>query len=579
MKKIAMSMAALVMVFVVDGAAFADLNDGLVAHYPFNGNAQDMSGNGNHGMVNGPVLTKDRLGKSASAYEFDGSDDYIEIPDAPSLDIANEITLSAWIKLDVLDNGKGARQRQAIISKYNAAANIRAFEIGFNDYNNNWSPHKIQLTISAKNSPFNGGVLNSNITLNKNTWYHIVGVLVPGASMKIYINGVEQTGNMAYGSLPAGIAVNDQSILIGNDHDAEGTFDGGIDDIRIYNRALSESEIGELYNIGQKDKGADKQSSSQAGVVKTVENGGDNEAEAKALRKKGAQLLREKKQAEALAVYKKSLELQHDPNIEAFVKKLEGMVGKQKAKPAPAVAAATSSMGPFEGYAEAGGDINHPITITRDGSLTFTASGGKSLMPGGYPSSVQLFAADSATRIDNYVHFNENNSKTIADLAPGTYYLRLHTSKGFGKYTIRSSFTNSLNAGTETEGNNSIDTANEFSSNPMTGTIGYSNKLKKNDGNYYRDVDDYFSLFVPEGGSVTFDVVSSDNSLMPGGYGSSLILYTPDGAKQIKEIYLDQGNSATVKKLSSGVYFFRVRVSTYARGHGSYSIRYSLDGS
>ncbi len=70
-----------------------------------------------------------------------------------------------------------------------------------------------------------------------------------------------------------------------------------------------------------------------AGVVQAVGNGGENEAEveAKALRAKGAQLLREKKQAEALVVYKKSLELQHDPNIEAFVKKLEGMVGKQQA--------------------------------------------------------------------------------------------------------------------------------------------------------------------------------------------------------------------------------------------------------
>ena len=50
----------------------ADLNAGLVAYYPFNGNAQDMSGNGNHGTVRGAMLTTDRFGNTQSAYSFDG---------------------------------------------------------------------------------------------------------------------------------------------------------------------------------------------------------------------------------------------------------------------------------------------------------------------------------------------------------------------------------------------------------------------------------------------------------------------------------------------------------------------------
>jgi hypothetical protein len=55
------------------------LNDGLVAYYPFNGNANDKSGNGNHGTVHGATLTEDRFGNADSAYNFDGVYDYIEI--------------------------------------------------------------------------------------------------------------------------------------------------------------------------------------------------------------------------------------------------------------------------------------------------------------------------------------------------------------------------------------------------------------------------------------------------------------------------------------------------------------------
>jgi hypothetical protein len=52
--------------------AFTDLKDGLVAHYPFNGNANDESGNGNNGTVNGATLTTDRFGNMNKAYSFDG---------------------------------------------------------------------------------------------------------------------------------------------------------------------------------------------------------------------------------------------------------------------------------------------------------------------------------------------------------------------------------------------------------------------------------------------------------------------------------------------------------------------------
>ncbi|MBU4445745.1 hypothetical protein KJ656_11790, partial [bacterium] len=63
---------------------------GIVAYYPFNGNANDESGNDNHGTVNSATLTTDRFGNENSAYYFDGEDDYIRIQHSPELSSANQ---------------------------------------------------------------------------------------------------------------------------------------------------------------------------------------------------------------------------------------------------------------------------------------------------------------------------------------------------------------------------------------------------------------------------------------------------------------------------------------------------------
>ena len=73
------------LVLGVCGLAQADLNDGLVAYYPFNGNANDESGNGNDGVVNGATLTSDRFGDVDNTYLFEGND-YINFGDKLDID-------------------------------------------------------------------------------------------------------------------------------------------------------------------------------------------------------------------------------------------------------------------------------------------------------------------------------------------------------------------------------------------------------------------------------------------------------------------------------------------------------------
>ena len=78
------------------------LDKGPVAYYPFNGNAKDESGNGNHGRVEGATGVVDRHGKEVSAYSFDGDGDYIAVKDDPTISGLPAMTVSVWVNWDTL---------------------------------------------------------------------------------------------------------------------------------------------------------------------------------------------------------------------------------------------------------------------------------------------------------------------------------------------------------------------------------------------------------------------------------------------------------------------------------------------
>jgi hypothetical protein len=78
--------------------AQVDLNSGLKAYYPFNGNANDASGNNNNPVFNNATITADRFGNPNNAYHFNGVYQYMRIPNKPSLNFGKEITLSVWVR-------------------------------------------------------------------------------------------------------------------------------------------------------------------------------------------------------------------------------------------------------------------------------------------------------------------------------------------------------------------------------------------------------------------------------------------------------------------------------------------------
>ena len=214
--------------------------DGLVAYYPFNGNANDESGNGNHGTVNGATLTSDRNDVQNSSYSFDGLDDYISInSNNNQLDFFGNccITISAWIKLDNADN------------QYSILTN--------SDYNNIHQQYALKVESNSKLYFLAGdklfesnGINYSSSSINNGQWTHTL-VSYDGNKLKLYLNGNLDYENQIIDNFPESPS---SVAFIGNSWGANNDFfPGQIDDVGIWNRALTEKEIQNLYTSSTGD--------------------------------------------------------------------------------------------------------------------------------------------------------------------------------------------------------------------------------------------------------------------------------------------------------------------------------------
>lgn len=216
----------------------------LIAFYPFNGNAHDESGRGNHGTVHGATLTEDRFGNENSAYSFDGVDDYIDIG-RPL--VFGDFTISFWFK------SNGRQNKFAVpISQGNMA--YRGFNFTFTKglYNGfNWG------TLDEKKVPNPQWGKSVWHTLNFNfqkdidfdlTWHHLVATQ-KGDVITIYRDGEFQAKALNfpinYGRFNFNIGRSS-----GNKDFNHRAFKGAIDDIRIYSRAITNEEIRICYVDG-----------------------------------------------------------------------------------------------------------------------------------------------------------------------------------------------------------------------------------------------------------------------------------------------------------------------------------------
>jgi len=226
---------------------------GLVAYYPFNGNANDLSGNGFNGTFFGsPTLTSDRNSSANSAYSFDGVDDWIETSTEIDQLLENGFTFSAWIYLEQLN-----QNTHTIFSNYNGNSptgncNTR---IGFHFRVNGNGALRIFYAWDG-NDRFGRDSDAGRIQLN--TWYHVIATWdgnISTTGFKLYLNAVRvdkndysegffNCGGFLESLDPIRIGINECGSTQGPCH----PFAGKIDDIRIYERILNEIEIDALSN-------------------------------------------------------------------------------------------------------------------------------------------------------------------------------------------------------------------------------------------------------------------------------------------------------------------------------------------
>ena len=204
--------------------AATDITTGLVARYPFNGNANDVSGNGHDGTVNGATLSTDRFGNANGAYSFDGASNTISLANTSQYNLAEPFTVSAWAKY-------GAGGEGILVGKHVCA-----------------TPGGFALALDAASNPFFmfSSFIVSPTAYNDNNWHNFTGIY-DGSTATLYVDG----NPVAYLSSPTAINTN-TNVIIGNvsgdPNRGCAYFNGSIDDVRLYNRALSTTEVQALYN-------------------------------------------------------------------------------------------------------------------------------------------------------------------------------------------------------------------------------------------------------------------------------------------------------------------------------------------
>lgn len=213
------------------------ITNGLIGYYPFCSNANDASGNGNNGTVHGATLTTDRFGNTNSAYSFNGTSNYISVSDQASLRLSNtDFTISAWVYETSL-----APAQDAIVTKRAPSGSGNGYILNIAG-NNQPTPELINFQVSGGFDPH----AYSGSTVLLNAWQHIVVTYtLSSQTIKIYLNGVL---NSTTSGIPSPNAATSNDLWIGNDvAGGQYSFHGKIDDVFIFNRAISAAEVNSLY--------------------------------------------------------------------------------------------------------------------------------------------------------------------------------------------------------------------------------------------------------------------------------------------------------------------------------------------
>jgi hypothetical protein len=235
LKSIPFTLLMVIYAFSIDIQAQSYLTNGLVAFYPFNGNANDASGNGNNATLNGsPQLISDRLGNPNAAYNLNGAGDYLTAPASSSLNIASDLTIALWIKPRLTGNNNYL----TIVSYSDDTTDQYAFD---------FTPGNI-LQYTYYNSFYHDTHDSSNTAWPSNAWQHACMVVTPETQTVTFYRNGSQISAVAQSFSPGIPTAIIPTLYIGLNPGENYYLPAAIDNVRIFNRALSASEVLGLYN-------------------------------------------------------------------------------------------------------------------------------------------------------------------------------------------------------------------------------------------------------------------------------------------------------------------------------------------
>ena len=224
------------------------LKKGLVGHWSFDGPtvisnanqtyAEDSSGQNNRGqLMNMSTSSARAQGKIGQGLSFDGTDDFVEVPDSTSLQISSNFAISFWFKTASI-----SQTQKYLIAKNNNA--------GSNQWSVIYEYVDNAIEFFADGTGFSGTDprTNSQLTISDTSWHHVV-YAYDGSTWRGYVDGTQQFSVSRSFSLGALSGLN---VFFGAANAApDGEVNGLIDDVRVYNRALTNDEIKRLYNLGR----------------------------------------------------------------------------------------------------------------------------------------------------------------------------------------------------------------------------------------------------------------------------------------------------------------------------------------
>jgi hypothetical protein len=230
-----------------------DIEKGLVAYYPFNGNANDESGNNNNGKITSiknsimmskimsdtsnkekkteAIFTVDKYGQPGSALNLNGIDNCVEVASSPTVNITGSLSISCWIY------PRRAGRWESWVAKVNNNGSKSQWRFGFGD------PAPASFGLTVWNSDWYDHWTNKK-AIPLNTWSHVILIADQQQHFATYYLNGELVDTVTGIKEFSG---SDDPLFIGHQKDDFVFFDGMIDEVRIYNRTLNNDELKKLY--------------------------------------------------------------------------------------------------------------------------------------------------------------------------------------------------------------------------------------------------------------------------------------------------------------------------------------------